>query len=362
MPASLPSAPWLNPPDVAGSYLHGAQIGAEQSRIAQEDQKIQIQSQQAQQQMLQEQQRINIEHQYKQQQMALQKQDLEQAKQMNQIKTQEAARQAQARLQFESAVKGGMNPQQAFAQFGPSMMESAAGLGSFYASQAKQQAPAPKWMAGDPATGMPGHFEDYGGSVTIPPGEGKLAPIPESQKLLGGAYEDGLKKANEALAIARQTGKPKLIESAQAQVKEFTDKIESLGKPASAPTPSAAAPTKFKVVSIAPHGSAPSAATAASPSAPATTAQGSPPGADAIVSLASRLGTASVGSTNASPKTDPMANEESALSAWRSGEISKTEAQKVLRRHIMGPEWSTSDIPKKSWHFNMKNGTHVYED
>lgn len=240
MPANYGIPPWLQGQDIPGSFLKGAQLGQEQARMEQESQRLQVQSQQAQQQTLQEQQRLEIQHQYQQQQIALQHQELQQARQMNQIKIQAAARQAQASMAYQSEVdaidqRTDLTPDQkqqlklgSFQKHGPDMTQDRfTGTGAWLSSMAKPQAFVPRTV--DLGGGhqvfesAPNKFEEFG--------SGKNAPIPESQKLLGGAYEEGLKKAQEALTIAQQTGKPKLIESAKAQVKEFTDKIEGLGKP-----------------------------------------------------------------------------------------------------------------------------------
>ena len=229
MPAPLPATPWLQGPDVGRQFLGGAQIGVEQARIGQEQQRLQIQAQQAEQQRMQEEQRLAIAHQYQQQQIGLQQQQLKQAQQLNQVKIQQAGRMAQARMQFNAAVSGGMNPQEAFAKFGPDMVPSMAGMGTFYSQMARQQQPFAPGQAVDVGGGAK-VFQSAPGRYTQlrEPAAGKTPPVPQSTIGLREAYTAGLKAAQTSLEAAQASRKQKDIDAAQSTVNAYEDKIKNL--------------------------------------------------------------------------------------------------------------------------------------
>lgn len=97
------------PADLAGEFLKGVQTAGQlreaQNRLNQQaeetSQRLSQQAQQNQQEHDLEQQRIAVEQQYHQQEIGLRKQQLQQVEQVNAAKTANAARQFQARQQWE---------------------------------------------------------------------------------------------------------------------------------------------------------------------------------------------------------------------------------------------------------------------
>lgn len=257
MPAPLPNTPWLQGPDVGRQFLGGAQIGAEQSRIAQEQQRLQAQATQAEQQRLQEQQRLDIEHQYKQQQMALQKQELQQAQQMQQMKVQEYGRMAQAQMGYTKDIQT-MGYLEATKKWGPLLGTS--GLGSIYSADVKERPFNPRRVdlggGHEVYESAPNKFDEF--KATLPP----KPPMEETMEggALKGAYEQSLKD----LGIAKQGGNARAIKAAEDYSESLLKKLHELGKPGASSPASGPTTAKFKVVGIAPSSSA--HATAAPPS------------------------------------------------------------------------------------------------
>lgn len=364
--AQLIPTPWIQSPDETRNYAAGAQLGMEQQRLAMESQRMQAAQVLAEQTRMQEQQRIEIQREYQKQQLAIRQQQLDQAKQINQMRIKQAADQTAAMLSYQKAVAGGMDPTKAFSTYGPGMMPKAA-LGSFYAQQAHQQSLQQQREQLEKFT--PGQALDVGGAKMIQTAPGKWAqvkePAPKPERLgpqdtvegraLGTAYA----KALDELYVAKASGKAKMIKVAQDNVDSLKQQIEQLGKPAAAAAPATTTttPGKFKVVSISPHGSAaeaPAPATAplpaAAPVAPTAPTPAPAPSPAPRAAAPARSGT----------------DEEKVLKSYRSGEISKSDAMKLIGRHILGPEWVTSSVEKK-WHWEMKEDetgklSHYYID
>ena len=174
MPAGLPAAPWLNPPDVVGSYQKGVQLGLEQQRmnqqIAMEQQRLNQQSQQVHMEMearrqehersaLMEQQKMEIEKAYHQSQIGLKQQQLQEVAKVNQEKIKQFAMQSQAKLGYEKRVNEiksnpSLTPEQqtqelhsAIRDFGVNMANTS-NVGSLVGALEKtfppQQAPMPR--------------------------------------------------------------------------------------------------------------------------------------------------------------------------------------------------------------------------
>lgn len=121
-------APWLNPPDYTGAYLHGAQIGATaaeararlQAAVIQNQQEHAIAQQRLQQQAAEaqmenetrqrladqkareEEQRLKIQGEYQKAQIGLAAQKLQESQQMNDFKIKQAAQTFQAQGQYQS--------------------------------------------------------------------------------------------------------------------------------------------------------------------------------------------------------------------------------------------------------------------
>ncbi len=111
-----PPTPWLNPPDIAGAYSHGLQIGAqigeEQNRLNAEKERAQMELQArqktAEQEHAMQQARMATEQAYRQNEIGLRQQQLQQAQQVNTFRVQQAATLLAKHAQADKFIAQGM--------------------------------------------------------------------------------------------------------------------------------------------------------------------------------------------------------------------------------------------------------------
>src|SRR5881394_931136 len=99
---SMPN--WIRPPDIAEQYARGLQLG---QQAASEQQRLQFQQIQAERDHMLETQRMQITKSYQDQQIQLRQQELKQEQDKINIQTQDAARRLAAYQKFQAAVQGG---------------------------------------------------------------------------------------------------------------------------------------------------------------------------------------------------------------------------------------------------------------
>ena len=102
MPYPFPN--WIQPPDLAGQYARGLQLG---QQAAEEQARMQMQQEQHQRDYMLEQQRLQVTKAYQDQQIALRKQELQQYQADINIKTQDAARRLEGYNKFQAAINAG---------------------------------------------------------------------------------------------------------------------------------------------------------------------------------------------------------------------------------------------------------------
>lgn len=132
MPYPYPN--WIQPPDLAGEYARGAQLGLEQSRM-------QMQAEENQRAHLMEQQRLEVEKAYKDQQLAMQKQELDQATQLNKLKIQDAAQRMSAQKAYQDFVNAGGDPTEGMLKFGMQLGLDSSGFYNLAAKAAAAKHP-----------------------------------------------------------------------------------------------------------------------------------------------------------------------------------------------------------------------------
>lgn len=236
MPAPLPTnLSWIQPPDTARNYLAGIQIGMEeqaaQARMAEiaqrqqlaqqqlmmEQQKLEMQHQENQQRHLEAQQELAINKTYRDMQLTAQKRQLDMAGQVMQARTQQAAQQAAATMEWEQFNKTlDANPalddttreaarRTKLMEIGPRMSPTHFNA---YSQMMKAQVPLPKYLQGVPVMGPEGR--PIAGMVGVPGASGNLIPrdIPGFQKegsvgqanlLYARGYQKQLENINEQL-------------------------------------------------------------------------------------------------------------------------------------------------------------------
>lgn len=128
--------PWIKAPDIAAEYQAGLQIG---QQAAFEQQRLQMQQEESQRQHLMDEQRLQVEKSFRDQQLSMQKQELDQATQLNAIKTQDAAQRLAAQKAYTDFVNAGGDPTEGLLKFGPAMGETMSGYAGLVkdVSQAK---------------------------------------------------------------------------------------------------------------------------------------------------------------------------------------------------------------------------------
>lgn len=149
MPA-YPIPPWLRPPPDPGeeyvqSFQAGAHIAQAQAQLAQSaaraDVEAQAQRAAKEREFQMEQQRIEVGKQYQQLQIGLRKQQLDQAGQIVQMRTQEAARKFQAHQKYKALINEGMDPAKALLEVGPDLGISMTGAAQLYRQTLPQSPP-----------------------------------------------------------------------------------------------------------------------------------------------------------------------------------------------------------------------------
>lgn len=98
------------------------------------------------------------------------------------------------------------------------------------------------------------------------------------------------------------------------------------------------------------------------PSQPGSSSLAVPTVAPAVANVVKQ---ALMNQPTAATSTAPRSGDD-ALSAYQNGKMSKTDAMKVLRKHIIGPEWVQASVTP-TWHWDMQKGsngnlTHTYLD
>ena len=252
MPASLPSAPWLDakPSDPAHQYTQGYGLGmqasADQARINQQQAALQQQAQQTQMeleqrkkekenQFLMDQQQMNIAQQYHQQQIALGQQKLDEAKQLNDVKIQKASQQAAAQMEADQRIKGGEDPATVWSDIGPR-----AGLGGAgFSSLVKQAQPKPQAEWQEPQGGAPGYFKQPGGQAYVPPGMNKESTDQKQENMVLKEQADALRGAISGLwKDYGASSKEKVKANLRTQIDELTGKLQELAPGGKATAPS----------------------------------------------------------------------------------------------------------------------------
>ncbi len=161
--------PWIKAPDLVGDYQRGLVLG---QQAAQESQRLQMQQEENQRQHLMDQQRLQVEKSFKDQQLSMQKQELDQATQLNALKTQEAAQAVDARNKYEQFVQAGGDPSEGLLRFGPRMdQRSLAGYATFVREYSAQKHPF-----------VPSEMTTTGGTrmVQLSPGRYQVIQPPKS--------------------------------------------------------------------------------------------------------------------------------------------------------------------------------------
>jgi hypothetical protein len=152
---------WIRPPDIAEQYARGLQLG---QQAASEQQRLQFQQIQAERDHMLETQRMQITKAYQDQQIQLRQQELKQEQDKINIQTQDAARRLDAYQKFQSAVQGGEDTVGAALKYLPGAGESLGGVGTLAAAFERE-----KRMRG--AVGEP-EVKSYGGKqFLVVPGE-----------------------------------------------------------------------------------------------------------------------------------------------------------------------------------------------
>lgn len=142
---SLPSFLRGNTPGELGQLAHaGATLELEKARLAQQAQEQQalmsVRAEQAAQAHEQAQAQMETEKAYHQIQTTLRQRELDQQNQMIQARTLQAAQKFQAQQQYQRAIEGGMDPEQAILEFGPAMGQSSSSV-----AIAQARATRPRW-------------------------------------------------------------------------------------------------------------------------------------------------------------------------------------------------------------------------
>lgn len=132
--ANYPIAPWLHPQDTVGPYVQGLHLGAqlqqERARLSQQANeaavRAQLQQQQIEQESMQAQQRLEIQRAQQQQEVALKQQELAQNQQKIQMATEQAARKYAALQAYQQEIaQPGADPLKAILKYGPAMGQQA---------------------------------------------------------------------------------------------------------------------------------------------------------------------------------------------------------------------------------------------
>ena len=117
---------WIQPPDLAGQYARGLQLG---QQAAMEQQRLQQQQMQSEREHMLETQRLQISKAYQDQQIQLRQQELKQSQAELKIKTDEAGRRLAAQQQYQQWLGTGGDPVTGLLRFGPAMGDVGAGYG-----------------------------------------------------------------------------------------------------------------------------------------------------------------------------------------------------------------------------------------
>lgn len=215
MPYAYPN--WIVPPDLAGEYARGAQLGMEQSRM-------QMQAEENQRAHLMEQQRLEVEKAYKDQQLAMQKQELDQATKINQIKIQDAAQRMSAQKAYQDFVNAGGDPTEGMLKYGMQLGLDSSGFYNLAAKAAAAKHPF-----------VPSEMTTAGGTrlVQLSPNRFEVAPtdnkkLDEPTKL---DLQDAYRELDEARKAVVSDTNPKHKEQNRLNVATALARVHSIVSP-----------------------------------------------------------------------------------------------------------------------------------